>query len=347
MSSRKLQDAATDKERENRPILFPAGLKFSYTFNDPDEMSGYGTKWRQEYLQLTLGSFEGRMQAAHTRSLQIGRVTWSPSILITGDIPEKCVAIAVSVSKSSPPVFHNEPLHTAELAILSDGDEIDFLSNNPQEILVLSIDKELINRYSMALLGKEVNAVNTYHNRLRIKDESARKELVNLWSQTLNLSLSSDENLQDGEFANKIEEDLISYILCSSGSSSYHATRVIRHHAAKLARQYIIENKKKQMSILDICEAVDATERTLHLGFQELYGLTPKAFLKYLRLNYARRELLRSKPGCTVTRVAYKWKFYHLSRFARAYYEVFNEYPSETLNRSTASNHSSIDKSQL
>jgi AraC family ethanolamine operon transcriptional activator len=168
---------------------------------------------------------------------------------------------------------------------------------------------------------------------LKVKDRLSQIELRNSWEETINLIFSSDLDLTDIEVANKIEEEMIQSILCNSAPSESNPSRIERHRAAKVAKQYILENSKKQISMLDICEAAGATERTLYLGFGELYGLTPKAFLKYLRLKHARKELVHAEPGCTVTRVAYKWKFYHLSRFARYYYEVFNEYPSETLKR--------------
>jgi AraC family ethanolamine operon transcriptional activator len=104
-----------------------------------------------------------------------------------------------------------------------------------------------------------------------------------------------------------------------------------RHRAAIKAREFILENKNSLLKIFDICEAVGTTERTLHLGFKELYGVTPKVFLKYIRLNCARKDLLQPNPHTTVTSIAYKWKFYHLSRFAKQYCEMFGEFPSETL----------------
>lgn len=236
-------------------------------------------------------------------------------------------------NRNTPPIFHNGELHSTELAVIRYGDEIDFLSKNPQDMFVVSIGKDLINRYSVALLGKEIDAIQINNNRLKIKDSLSQMELRNLWEETINLIFSSDLDLSDIDVANKIEEEMIRSILCNSAPSDSKATRIEQHRAAKQAKQYILENSKKQISILDICEEVGATERTLYLGFSGLYGLTPKAFLKYLRLHDARKDLLRAEPGCTVTDVAYKWKFYHLSRFAKYYYEVFNEYPSETLKR--------------
>ena len=117
------------------------------------------------------------------------------------------------------------------------------------------------------------------------------------------------------------------------------APRTERHRAAKLARQYLVENSSNMVTILDVCDAVGTTERTLFKGFKELYGLTPKTYYKYLRLNNAKRDLLDAKLDTTVTKAAYKWKFYHLSRFANCYYEMFGVYPSETLKHSIKVNY--------
>lgn len=306
MSSRKLQKP---KKKPNQISIFPAGLKFSSVFDDPDEMSSYSTKWGCEYFQISKGKFNGALKAAHTGTLQIAKATWTSSIMITGDVPEKSIVFTMP-NRNAPPIFHNENLYSTELAVIRYGDEIDFLSKNPQDMFVVSIDKELINRYSVALLGKEIDDIQINSNRLKIKDRLSQMELRNLWEETINLILSSGLDLSDIDVANKIEDEMIRSILFNSAPSDSNPPRAERHRAAKQAKQYILENSKKQISILNICEAAGAAERTLYLGFGELYGLTPKAFLKYSRLHHARKELLRAEPGSTVTKVAYKWKFY-------------------------------------
>ena len=314
----------------NQISIFPAGLKFASDFSDPDVMSSYSTKWGCEYFQISKGKFNGALKAAHTSSLQIAKATWTSSIMITGDVPENSIVFTMP-DRNSPPIFHNENLYSTELAVIRYGDEIDFLSKSPQGMFVVSIGKDLINRYSVALLGKEIDGIQIKNNRLKIKDRFSQMGLRNLWEETINLLLSSNVDLTDINVADKIEEIMIRPILFNSASTDYRPSRLKQHRAAKQAKQYIIENSKKHISMLNICEAVGATERTLYLGFKELYGLAPISFLKFLRLHQARKELLQAEPGCTVTKVAYKWKFYHLSRFAKYYYDVFNEHPSETL----------------
>ncbi len=339
MSSLNVQAALIDNKREDTPILFPTGLKFSHAFDNPDEMASYATKWRQEYYQISSGKFSGTMQIAHTNSLQIGRETWSPGIFIRGDIPEKSLIFSVSAMESKPPLFCNRPLETDELILLREGDEADFLSSCPQDMLTVSIDRDSINRYLIGLIGKEFESIHTDDKVLKLMNESARKELVDQWNQTLELALSPANDLEDNNFQSFIEEKLIGSLLSKIYISEYSDSRAERHRVAMLARQYIIENKNKQFSMLDICEAVGSTKRTIHMGFQEIYGIAPKTFLKYLRLNNVKKELSQAKPRTTVTDVVISGSFF-LSRFAKNYNEVFGEYPSETLKRSTNLNYS-------
>ena len=77
-------------------------------------MASFGTKWRHEYTQINSGKFTGTLERAHTRSLQLGRLGWSPGLLIRGDIPEKSVTFAASSIKNVHPVFSNHPVKSSE-----------------------------------------------------------------------------------------------------------------------------------------------------------------------------------------------------------------------------------------
>ena len=60
-------------------------------------------------------------------------------------------------------------------------------------------------------------------------------------------------------------------------------------------------------------------------------------FLRALRLNGARRTLKAADPkDDTVTDIAARWGFWHLSHFAADYRSMFEEQPSDTLRRQPA-----------
>jgi len=74
--------------------------------------------------------------------------------------------------------------------------------------------------------------------------------------------------------------------------------------------------------------------RTLHAAFRERLATTPMAYVRAVRLEQARAELRRGDPTTvSVSAVAARYGFAHLSRFAQQYRSRFGELPSATLHR--------------
>jgi AraC family transcriptional regulator, ethanolamine operon transcriptional activator len=100
--------------------------------------------------------------------------------------------------------------------------------------------------------------------------------------------------------------------------------------AAAWLRAHLTEN----LTVGDLCRALNARERTLHAAFCDHLGTSPKAYFKQLRLTAVRSELLRAQRGTRVTDVALRWGFLHLGWFSHDYGHHFGETPSATLRRS-------------
>jgi len=82
-----------------------------------------------------------------------------------------------------------------------------------------------------------------------------------------------------------------------------------------------------------LCDAVQASPRSLHASFKTIFNATPRAYQTALRLDAARRDLLHASPGTTVSSVAVKWGFFQFGRFSGAYRQMFGEEPRQTLRR--------------
>ncbi|QIZ97762.1 AraC family transcriptional regulator [Leifsonia sp. PS1209] len=88
-------------------------------------------------------------------------------------------------------------------------------------------------------------------------------------------------------------------------------------------------------TVSELASAVSLSVRSMHEGFRRSLDTTPMAYLRRLRLEKVREELMAAPPGTvSVTEVATRWGFVHLGRFAAAYAAAFSERPSDTL-RST------------
>ena len=72
--------------------------------------------------------------------------------------------------------------------------------------------------------------------------------------------------------------------------------------------------------------------RALQEGFQRHLGMSPMAYLRVVRLRRAHRDLRSADPDHgTVARIARRWGFTHLGRFAAAHKAMFGESPLQAL----------------
>ncbi len=98
--------------------------------------------------------------------------------------------------------------------------------------------------------------------------------------------------------------------------------------------EFIEANWDKPISLEDLARAGDASARTLFRHFQNWKAMTPKNFVKQVRLQKSRKMLENPDDTTTVLAVALKCGFQSHGHFSKDYRMAFAELPSETLERS-------------
>jgi len=95
----------------------------------------------------------------------------------------------------------------------------------------------------------------------------------------------------------------------------------------------LIESRPEEFStITDLAREIGLSVRALQDGFKRHVGVPPLTYLREVRLNRARAELMAASPGSvTVAQTAMKWGFSHLGRFSLAYRRKFGMTPYQTL----------------
>lgn len=129
-----------------------------------------------------------------------------------------------------------------------------------------------------------------------------------------------------------LRETLAALSLASCAAEGLSANR--RAVSIERGRRYIHANFVGTLRIASVCEAAGIRSRTLEYGFRELFGVSPVAYIKALRLNHVRRRLLSADSvERTITTLALDSGFCHLSQFAADYQKFFGESPSVTRRR--------------
>lgn len=102
----------------------------------------------------------------------------------------------------------------------------------------------------------------------------------------------------------------------------------------RAVEEFILENADQPVSLGDLALIGGVSGRSLQYAFRRHRGCSPMEFLRRIRLERVRDELLHPIHDHTVTSAAMRWGFLHLGRFPAEYRARFNESPSATLRRS-------------
>ena len=114
------------------------------------------------------------------------------------------------------------------------------------------------------------------------------------------------------------------------GPISPAAPRYVRR-----AEEFIHCNIATDFGTAEIARSAGMSARSITKGFRRFREVTPMSYVRNLRLDLARRELLDADLAeKTVTSVALSCGIHHLSRFSQDYLARFGELPSATIRRS-------------
>jgi AraC-like DNA-binding protein len=100
------------------------------------------------------------------------------------------------------------------------------------------------------------------------------------------------------------------------------------------AEDFMRRHIGEALTVVVIARAAGVPERTLNDHFRRVHGIAPSQYLRRLRLEGVRRDLLADTGrSLSITEIASSWGFSHFGRFAEFYHMAFGETPSETRRR--------------
>jgi AraC family ethanolamine operon transcriptional activator len=133
-----------------------------------------------------------------------------------------------------------------------------------------------------------------------------------------------------------IMEDFLPLLINTFGKGIQKKERILkpfrRYSLVKKAEEISKSYRDKPLTLQKLCQELQTSRTALSYGFEEVFGISPMAYIKIQRLNGVRRALMNTDPNIkTVMDVAQEWGFWNAAHFAKDYKEMFGELPSKTL----------------
>ena len=218
--------------------------------------------------------------------------------------------------------------------VLNPNTEIDmiWLANNEQ--LMLKIDRLLIERLakSMHLPVPESGLL------FPVRFEGHCTTNWQLMQRYLiDCARHADEVSQSPLLVSQLEQLVATTFLethkpISIFNTSTSFTKVLPKNI-QLVKGYLYDCADQAIRVDELAALAGVSIRSLQLGFKEHFGMSPMQYLRQIRLDKARADLLdTSGKTPSVTEVALRWGF-HQGRFSALYRQRFGETPSQTLGR--------------
>jgi AraC family ethanolamine operon transcriptional activator len=302
------------------------------SFDDIDAMAASPLAWNLEYEQIGRGRFRGQLTQLLMDQLQLARINWSPGVLQSGSAPAGTWVFGLPISAGGSLHVRRRPARAGELLAATSRDDVGFTATGPTDMMVIVLPTPMIDRWIQARRGIDRFDVNLPSPRWQVSASEMTRRAGALSS--LLQSLQTQPNGYLGpQGLSRVEACILDVVLDMIPSAEVIEPLHSRARVARAVLKLLNARLDNPPTIAELCQAVGAKERTLHLSCVEAFGRPPATLLAELRLNASHRALSRPGRETSVTAVAAFFGFTHFGRFAEIYRRQFGELPSATLSK--------------
>ena len=306
--------------------------------SDFDELTEAQSGWDMQYRPICSSQFNGKLEVGQADGLQIDREQWSSSIEIAGTSSRQGIAIVLPLNLGESESYSSagNKLTTESIELYDPGSNIDAVLKPGSSLISCVLSNDLMSAQSNNPTATLI-AEKCTESRLINSTCTAVSELVQWLNAVLKVLKSDDISYSNHQ--QLIDETILAVArTLSIGQAAQNLNIRRRYLLARRAREYMIERKLSPPSITEICNALHTSERTLHYAFNEVYGVSPKHYIKAQRLFAAYSDLQTAEPLVRISDIANHYGFLDMSYFAKYYREMFGELPSDTLDKSSYRN---------
>lgn len=217
--------------------------------------------------------------------------------------------------------------------------------DGPTDCIAVSVDPHVLAESVNGLMDAAFSAADLQQSFRVVEAETVHRfqfcATDILRSVAIEPALAEDAAWRAGS-TNRVLQVLLEVIhkgLCAPSRLPPPSTRA---YIVNKAVEYMHAHLTDPPQISRICQHLRVSPRTLRYSFEEVVGVSPAHYLLTLRLSGVRRELLAGAGAVGIYRIAQRYSFWQMSRFADFYRQAFDELPSETCHR--AEKYSSLQR---
>jgi AraC-like DNA-binding protein len=277
------------------------------------------------------------VQNISLRSMSLSFIHWNDELALSADLENSYLILLPEVGSICVKIGEKSIiLEQNKAAILSASDHINLQFSSDCRSWLISISRQALEKTVGELTKRRVTNPVVFDRNMTMSTGESKswwRSTKFLFSEMIDNQTIFSVATQVGDF----EHLLIRSILLDQPNNYSDSIAIVADENCpfylKNSEQFIRIHAQEDINIDDIVEASGTQYRTLYNAFKEIHGVSPMNYLRKVRMEGVRQELLTSCADQQVAPIAMKWAFLHLGRFSVEYKKLFGESPSETLLR--------------
>ncbi|BBU29584.1 AraC family transcriptional regulator [Burkholderia sp. THE68] len=303
------------------------------TFEDADRHAHALTGWDQRYDQVGEGAFRSTVKQVSVAGVQVFQESANVRIVQRGQLPAGFVTFGLVLGGGAP--FSFQGVRVDENALVVAPGSREFLLHSPPDMSMLGVAVE------SSLLAAAADAAG-----VDIQDELFNRHVLSIPGAAgaragkriiaAVETVLSDSNPFIGDdgahrFTQTVTESLLDLLTFHVPTREDRLTYACRADVVRRAHDLVLASPEQPISVLDLCEKLRVSRRTIQNSFQSVAQMNPVSYLRAVRLAQVRRLLTTTSQGeVPVREAAMRWGFANLGHFASDYKSLFGELPSQT-----------------
>lgn len=312
-------------------------FRINTQFQDYDSFVDQVCSWDLNFIQLNSGKFHAELFQYGDPEFLLSSLSIDRTMHQKGTAPGLWT-FGIPMSGSSEIIWKNILTESNSIIVYSPGSELEAISKSGFSVYTFSFSERTIITVANYLKIYDIHKLLS-----RIKDSVQRVISSDLDSFRIEMGylitrLKGAEENQLTTSDNLFSLDILCSILklLQLGKPERRRPSINnRFKAIKKVEEFINDSEKDiNITIPELIEISEVSERTLCYAFQDYYGISPKAYLKNYRLNQLHKALYSaSRNTNAVAKIAKQFGFWHMGKLAKDYQQLFNEKPLETLKK--------------
>lgn len=302
--------------------------------NDFDEFCANARNWDLDYRQLEAGNFNSELLMFGNARVLFSRAKLGRRLLQRGAAPQGLVTFGLLADPAISIFWRNIDVSGNHLFIFPPCGELQSISQADFDVFVVSLSEQKLDQLCAAFELAEFHQLLGQHEVFDCAPQMLN-EMRQFLLQTERELSAGYSTIHNPQYLNLLEHELAGRLVrLLAGQILPLSRNAIRKRdlALQSAESYLYESSHRLVTIPELCEVCNVSQRTLEYAFRERYGMTPKAYSLAYRLNNVRKHLRAADPDEEkVSEIAQDHGFWHMGQFSVSYRRLFAELPSETL----------------